>query len=436
MPDAEQSVPRAWPLWQRLAFRFLAILFALLILPDLLAGFIAPIGTAIDATVQAANAHLFHVRPTLVATNGSGDTSWAWARIALVLSLTIAGTAVWSIADARRPAYPRPAYPRAAYWLRTLLRYHLAAAALTYGIIKIFALQMTFPSISQLATPLGDLLPMRLSWLFIGYSVPYQIFCGVMETLAGLLLLWRRAVTLGLVFAAAAFSNVLVLNLAYDVPVKLYAAQLLLACVVLLAFDAPRLLGGLLHNRAMPPSMLYTPPDAGARGRIARRVLKAAVLIYVLVLPLLQSVERARAARAPVVAIPLSVGLYDVTHFVRNGDTLPALITDSLRWRDLVIDNARQGSVGSTDTAFWQRYRRGYFRYHADTTARTLTIWRTSMLQDSTYLFTARYAVRDSAHATLWTTVRGDSLSIGLARSPRHFPLAERQFHWISEYNR
>jgi hypothetical protein len=128
--------------------------------------------------------------------------------------------------------------------------------------------------------------------------------------------------------------------------------------------------------------------------------------------------------------------LYDVTQFVRNGDTIPALSTDSLRWRDLAIDNARQGSVGSTDTTFWQRYRRGYFRYHADTTARTITVWRTSMLQDSTWLFTARYAVRDSLHTSLWATVRGDSLSIEITRSPRHFQLAERQFHWISEYNR
>ena len=48
---------------------------------------------------------------------------------------------------------------------------------------------MPFPALSQLATPLGDLLPMRFSWLFIGYSAPYQFFSGAMETIAGLLLL-------------------------------------------------------------------------------------------------------------------------------------------------------------------------------------------------------------------------------------------------------
>ena len=46
---------------------------------------------------------------------------------------------------------------------------------------------------------------MRFSWLFIGYSTPYQIFSGAMETVAGLLLLNRRTVTAGLFAATGAF---------------------------------------------------------------------------------------------------------------------------------------------------------------------------------------------------------------------------------------
>lgn len=119
-----------------------------------------------------------------------------------------------------------------------------------------------------------------------------------------------------------------------------------------------------------------------------------------------------------------------------NGDTIPALVGDTIRWRDLIIDNASQGSVGSTDSLFWQRYRRGYFRFKADTAARTLAVWRSSFPLDSFPIFNARYVVRDSTTARLWTTLRGESLYVELARSPRHFQLAERQFHWLSEYNR
>lgn len=38
--------------------------------------------------------------------------------------------------------------------------------------------------------------------------------------------------------------------------------------------------------------------------------------------------------------------------------------------------------------------------------------------------------------ARLWTTIRGDSIYAELVRVPRHFQLGERQFHWLSAYNR
>lgn len=430
-PDASLTSRTTWPIWQRIAFRFVTVAMALLILPDLIASEVDAVSTAMDWLVQAANAQLFHVRPTLIQPNGSGDTSWAFARLWLVLLVSTIAAVVWSLVDARRRAYPV-----AAYWLRTILRFQLASAALTYGIIKMFALQMGFPTLSQLATPLGDLLPMRLSWLFIGYSVPYQVFCGVMETLAGVFLLARRTVTMGLILSAAAFTNVLLINLSYDVPVKLYASQLLVTCLVLLLMDAPRLTRGLVLNQSIPPCTLYDPPFVSTAARVVRWVTKAVIIVMILILPLESSWERARDAAHEAAAVPLTAGVYDVTTFVLNGDTIPATSADSKRWRDLIIDNARQGSVGTTDSLFWQRYRRGYFRFHGDTTAHTLTVWRTSMLQDSTPLFIARYVLHDSTSAELRTTIDGDSLHVALAKSPRHFQLAERQFHWLSEYNR
>jgi hypothetical protein len=36
----------------------------------------------------------------------------------------------------------------------------------------------------------------------------------------------------------------------------------------------------------------------------------------------------------------------------------------------------------------------------------------------------------------LWGKIRNDSIYAELKRSNRHFQLAEKQFHWLSEYNR
>ena len=319
------------------------------------------------------------------------------------------------------------------YWLRTLTRYYLATFALSYGIIKLFALQMLFPTLSQLATPLGDLLPMRLSWLFIGYSTPYEVFSGVMETAAGLLLLNRQTVTLGLFNATGAFINVVMINLAYDVPVKLFAMHLLFCSVFLLAWDAPRLTGLLVFNRPAGATGLYEPYFTN---RWPRLVAKAAMVVLILVLPFMETSGRYQVQQRQGPSVPFRAGVYDVTRYVRNGETIPALVSDSVRWKDVIFDNAGQGSVNTTDPVFWQRYRRGYFRYRADTVTHTVSVWKTSPALDSIFLFTMRYDLPDSTHIRLWTRVRNDSVRVELARTLRHFQLAERQFHWLSEYNR
>ncbi len=83
-------------------------------------------------------------------------------------------------------------------------------------------------------TPLGDLSPMRLAWLFIGYSVPYEIFGGLLETVSGLLLSFRRTQLLGSLMTLATIGNVVMINFCYDIPVKLFSSQLFLHVVVYL----------------------------------------------------------------------------------------------------------------------------------------------------------------------------------------------------------
>jgi hypothetical protein len=436
---AQQRARPAWPLWQRVAFRFFCIYWTLQIEPwnylraiPGVSFLLQPYDAAMDWAVRASNAHIFHVRETLVPMNGSGDTSYAWAQLWLLLSLAAIGCVIWTLLDQKRPHYERPAY-----WLRLMVRYYIAAAALSYGIIKLFVLQMSFPTTSQLATPLGDFLPMRFSWMFIGYSTPYEIFSGAMETVAGLLLLSRRTVTAGLFAATGAFMNVVMINLAYDVPVKLYASHLLIACLFLLALDSKRLVGFLFLNRPAPNTTAYDPVYRQPWQRWASVGVKLFILWQILYGPLQSSWTRYQLAKKPPVPGPFAPGVYDVRSYVVNRDTIPLTSTDSLRWRDVIIDSNAAGSVGSRDPVFWQRYRRGYFRYKTDTASRTAAVWKTSTIPgDSTFLFTMRYEVPDSTTLRFIAPIRGDTVRVDLVRIPRHFQLAERQFHWLSEYNR
>jgi hypothetical protein len=432
----------AWPLWQRIFFRFFFVYLLLQTGPWEFFDGIPWLGRVIgrvtryydradDWAVHAANARFFHVREKLIPMNGSGDTSYAWAQLWLFLCVAAAVCLIWSLLDRRRANYAR-----LLYWLRTFTRYYIASAALSYGIIKLFKLQMLFPTLSQLATPLGDFLPMRFSWLFIGYSNSYQFFSGAMETIAGLLLLRRNTVTLGLFAATGAFLNVVMINLSYDVPVKMFSMHLLFACLFLLALDAPRLFTFLVLNRPAPATTAYVPHYTAPWQRFAAMGAKALILVAMLVMPVWNSWNLYQSFLRQPAAAPIRAGVYDVTKYVVNGVTIPPLNSDSVRWRDVIIDNNLQGSVGTTDSVFWQRYHRGYFRYKPDTAKHMLAVWKTNTAFDSTFLFTVRYEVPDTNTVRLWTAIRKDSVYVELVRTNRHFQLAERQFHWLSEYNR
>ena len=257
-----------------------------------------------------------------------------------------------------------------------------------------------------------------------------------METIAGLLLLYRPTVTLGLFAATGAFLNVVMINLSYDVPVKLFAMHLLFASIFLLALDSRRLVTLLVLNRPVAGTSAYEPIYTRPWQRWGLRLAKATMVVLILILPAQRTFGRWQALNHQPDARPFRSGVYDVTRYVVNGAIIPALAGDSVRWRDVIFDNAVQGSIATTDTTFWQRYHRGYFRYKADTAARTVAVWKTNTAFDSTFLFTMRYEVPDTSTIRFWRSRPGDSLFVELARVPRHFQLAERQFHWLSEYNR
>ncbi len=86
---------------------------------------------------------------------------------------------------------------------------------------------------------------------FMGTSRTYTNFSGWMEVIAALLLIWRRTATLGGLVAAGVMTNVLMLNLCYDVPVKQYSAHLLLMSIFVSLHDWRALFDLLIRNRSI-----------------------------------------------------------------------------------------------------------------------------------------------------------------------------------------
>ncbi|RYF68485.1 MAG: hypothetical protein EOO39_19340, partial [Cytophagaceae bacterium] len=215
---------------------------------------------------------------------------------------------------------------------------------------------------------------------------------------------------------------VMVMNLCYDIPVKIFSIHLFLLSNFLLIGDARRLLNFFFFNKPTPAATRFVVPKKWMKR--SQLGLKIAFIFLFLVIPLSQFVSSSDQGPAPK---KLATGFFSVDQFQGTH-------VDSLRWKDVVFEANNSGSILTADTLFRQRYRRAYFSYKLDSAAHTIAFKK--FASDTTALFTMAYTMPDTNQILLRGKIRTDSVVIGLKRQNRHFQLAERQFHWLSEANR
>ncbi|TWS19318.1 hypothetical protein FK529_11670 [Tsukamurella asaccharolytica] len=182
-----------------------------------------------------------------LSSNGDLLWNWCWHLGWIVVSLVI--VAVWTLLDRSRPNYRS-----LLGMLRSFAFLGLALSMIYYGLVKVFPMQMGF--MKQPAHQLelvGDASIFNVLWGFMGASTPYSIATGAVELAAGLLLLFRRTQVLGLLLALVATTQVFLMNLFYDVPVKLVSGELVVVTVALLVPYLPNLLRVGLNRPAAEP---------------------------------------------------------------------------------------------------------------------------------------------------------------------------------------
>ena len=234
---AVEGAAEGWSAGKRLVFRFCFAYFGLYCLCGLFQAviLIPKIDVPDPGTLwpfrQAifwVAAHLFGAKlPLIFSGSGSGDKTFDWTEVFCVLIAALFATAIWSIFDRRRTSYA-PLYK----WFRLFIRFSLAATILLYAFDKIVPLQMSFPGLASLLEPYGNFSPMGVLWNSIGASPAYEIFAGLAELLGAVLLMFPRTVTLGALVCAADMSQVFMLNMTYDVPVKQFSFHLHVAVAV------------------------------------------------------------------------------------------------------------------------------------------------------------------------------------------------------------
>jgi hypothetical protein len=106
--------------------------------------------------------------------------------------------------------------------------FYLATIFLKYGFDKVFKTQFYHPEPNTLFTKLGNLDKDILYWSTIGSSYWYNVIIGCIEVLAAILLLFKRTRQLGIVLLLFVLAQIVLINFAFDISVKLFSLILLI----------------------------------------------------------------------------------------------------------------------------------------------------------------------------------------------------------------
>ncbi|MEW5809649.1 MAG: DoxX family protein [Actinomycetota bacterium] len=287
--------------------------------------------TRIEPVLAWVGRRVFGIDAVLHRDSHSGDQAVIWMLVFTAAVVAVAATLIWSILDRHRRNYTR-----LHAWFCLFVRLCLAGQLLFYGIAKVIPTQMPAPPLAALLQPFGELTPASVLWLQVGTSLPYEIALGSVELVAGLLLFWNRTATLGALLAAMSMAQVFLLNLSYDVPVKILSSHLLVLSLFLLAPQARRLADLLVLQRPAPPATQPALFTDVKRNRIAAAVV-ALLGVWVLVGCLAEGASAWRdygGGREK----PELHGIWEVTRFTADGAERPPLTTDALRWQRVIFD--------------------------------------------------------------------------------------------------
>jgi len=422
--EARSAAP-VWGAAKRLLFRFAFAYLVLYNLPfpvNMLPGQASAqwYDALWDAPVHWTGKHLFHVDIT-VRPNGSGDTTFNYVQVFCYLVLAIGVALVWTLLDRRRPNYQR-LYA----WLRVYVRYALAATMISYGVSKVIELQFASPTPDRLLQTYGESSPMGLLWTFMGFSALYCFFGGASEMLGGLLLSLRRTTLLGALVCAGVLTNIVMLNMSFDVPVKLYSSHLLAQALFLAAPDLRRLADFFLLNRAAAPAQ---EPPLIARPRV-RKIAEAlvAVLFITYVGYSLLDAHGQSKVYGTLAPKPPYYGIWAVDEMAIDGQVRPPLLTDPDRWRRVLFPYPDVLAIQPLEGGLT------YYRLKLAPAAHTLTL-TTGQRAKKKMQADLSYRETGPGRLEIAGTFNGRKVRATLHREEQSkFLLTSRGFHWINEY--
>lgn len=351
--------------------------------------------------------------------NGSGDQLFDYIWIVCIFAVALLACLIWTALDRKTRNYDR-----FNEWLRLFLRLFLASVMMLYGANKLFPTQFADIPTSRLTDSLGHLSPQGLLWTFMGYSRAYTFFGGLGEMVGGLLLIVPRFTTIGALVSAGVLSNVLMLNLCYDVPRKILTIHLLVICGLLILPDVRRMINLFFLNRPAQPRH----PVPWLKDPLLNRgvlVLQYLFAISTLAIAIRVSYEGAKPVTARIGG-PLQ-GMWAVDRFTSDNIMVPPLTTEPQRWYRVTFEQPQYFTVQRMTGPLQ------LFAFKSKTDGKTLEIWN---VDDASQRGTVTVDTSDPNRLTMNGQVNGRSVDVAMSRvnlsDPVDFVLINRGFHWVT----
>lgn len=296
------------------------------------------------------------------------------------------------------------------------MRYFVGLTLISYGVIKFLHGQFPGPSYLALESSYGDFSPMGLAWRFFGYSDLYKAFMGVSEILAGALLLFRRTQLLGALIAIAVTTNIFIVNLSFDVPVKLFSGHLLFFSI-LTALPYLRALIDffLLHKASMVSTIKY--PLYNKRRKVGYWVSK---VYFVGIVPLGMLIGHIQSQEFRTYPNEWE-GVYEITEYQLAGNEVSGRFS---KWEKIIIQGKsiicittnKEREIYSIDN-IWNEGEINFLSQHDQEQPYTLKV---NEFDSATYSLKFEIGERNATFLTR-------------RKLKEDYLLMNRGFHWVNE---
>ncbi len=425
-PDVSSSAP-PWRSATRVAFRFLFIYLTLWSLATQVVGgmlqfpgyffpSLGPLWPMADIT-QWVSRSVFGVEAPFERGN-SADTLFWWVQTFWLLVVSLIATAVWTAVDRRRLEYAT-----LHKWFFVFIRFALAAQMFYYGMAKVIPIQFMPPALTTLVQPIGTMSLSTLLWVFVGSSPLYQLFTGVAEVAAAILLVIPRTTPLGALIAMMDMIQVFSLNMGYDFGLKQISFHYIVMALFLLAPDWRRLLNVFVLGKPAPASThqpLFRSADAN-RVALIVQILAGAYLLGNYTYLEARQYDAPEGPGHPRSAL---YGIWDIERMTIDGEVREPISNEyDYRWRRAVFDFPTRMAFQRTDDSL-TRY---------DTTIDTERgLVKFGKFNSQTWSSTMLYRQPSPDRLVLEGVFDGHMMLIEMERVGLDtFPLLNSPFRWI-----